>query len=184
MSTSSKKKAKRAKSAAKQGISKSTKKKATKKKTVSERRKFPAEQGKSKKAKKKTTSKKTTIESKVGYKNPPKEHQFPPGQSGNPKGPPIHRVNLWPLFCGLMNLTDAELDKLDPKKMTQAQHSALRLVEDMKAGKYSGSQRLARHVFDREEGRPVEHVVIEPGDILTDEECDQIRQAILSNNAN
>jgi hypothetical protein len=65
--------------------------------------------------------------------------------------------------------------------MTQVQHTALRLVEDMKAGKYSGSQHLARHVFDREEGRPVEHVVIEPGDILSDEECEEIRRSILKN---
>jgi hypothetical protein len=80
-----------------------------------------------------------------------------------------------------MLMTDAQLKRLVKKKMTQVQHTALRLVEDMKAGKYSGSNRLARHVFDREEGRPVEHVVIEPGDVLTDDECEEIRQAILKN---
>jgi len=80
-----------------------------------------------------------------------------------------------------MLMTDSQLKRLVQKNMTQVQHTALSLVRDMKAGKYSGSQRLARHVFDREEGRPVEHLVIEPGDILTDEECDEIRETILKN---
>jgi hypothetical protein len=121
-------------------------------------------------------------ENKVGYKNPPKEYQFPPGQSGNPNGPPVHRIHLWSWFCKFMNLTDTELAKLDRPKLTQAQQTALKLTEDLKDGKYSGSQRLARHVFDREEGKPIEHVVIEQGDILTDEECEEIRET-LENNA-
>jgi len=154
---------------------------AKKKKT----KKIPAKQRICKSSKKKSASKtkKNTRkkESKVGYKNPPKEHQFPPGQSGNPNGPPVHRIHLWSWFCQFMLMTDAQLKRLVKKKMTQVQHTALRLVEDMKAGKYSGSNRLARHVFDREEGRPVEHLVIEPGDILTDEECEEIRQSIIKN---
>ena len=51
----------------------------------------------------------------------------------------------------------------------------------MKAGKHSGSERLARHVFDREEGKAVEHLVIENENTLTDEECEQIREALLKN---
>jgi hypothetical protein len=45
--------------------------------------------------------------------------------------------------------------------LTQAQQTALKLVEDAKAGKYSGSERLARHVFDREEGKAKQKVAIE-----------------------
>jgi len=147
------------------------------------KKKIPVRQGKSKtKAKQSSRSKnrkKTKrAKSKGGYKKPPKEHQFKPGQSGNPKGPPVHRVNLWPLFCGYMLLTDAEIGKLVLSKLSQAQQAALKLVENLKEGKYSGSQRLARHVFDREEGRPVEHLVIEQEDILTDEECEQIRETL------
>lgn len=118
---------------------------------------------------------------RVGNKKPPKEHQFKPGQSGNPKGAPIHRINLWPLFCGFMSMTDVELAKLDRSKLTQAQQTALRLVENAKDGKYSGSERLARHVFDREEGKAVEHLIIENENTLTDEECEQIRQELLKN---
>jgi hypothetical protein len=82
------KKKKRVKIPAKQGICKSSKKKSTKKKAA-----------------KKTKPKKNIqkdAESKVGYKNPPKNHQFPPGQSGNPGGPPTHRIHLWSWFCKFM----------------------------------------------------------------------------------
>lgn len=44
---------------------------------------------KSKKNNKKRINKQSKKQSsKVGYCNPPKEHQFKPGQSGNPKGRP------------------------------------------------------------------------------------------------
>jgi hypothetical protein len=121
--------------------------------------------------------------SEVGYKKPPKEHQFKPGESGNPKGPPVRRTQLWPYFCKYMAMTDAELEKLDRDKLTQAQQTALAIVENAKAGKYSGSERLARHVFDREEGKAVEHLIVENENTLTDEECAEIRE-LLAKNAN
>ena len=77
-----------------------------------------------------------------------------------------------------MALTDAELEKLDRDKLTQAQQTALRLVENAKAGKYSGSERLARHVFDREEGRAVKRLVIEKDRVLSHEECENIREIL------
>ena len=119
----------------------------------------------------------------VGNKKPPKECQFKPGQSGNPNGAPVHRTNLWPLFCRYMALTDTELAKLDRSRLTQAQQTALKLVENAKKGKYSGSEHLARHVFDREEGKAVEHLVIENENTLTDEECEQIREELLESHA-
>ncbi|MFC1633567.1 hypothetical protein ACFL5Z_01885 [Planctomycetota bacterium] len=120
-------------------------------------------------------------EYKVGNKKPPKEHQFKPGESGNPNGPPVRRTQLWVWFCKYMTLNDTELGKLDIKTLTQAQQTALKLVKNIKAGKYSGSERLARHVFDREEGKAVEHLVIENENTLTDEECEQIREELLKN---
>jgi hypothetical protein len=131
-----------------------------------------------------TKSKKVPTEqrkSKVGYKNPPEEHQFKPGESGNPKGPPVRRTNLWIWFCKYMMMTDAKLTKLNHSKLTQAQQAALKLVENAKDGNSSGSERLARHVFDREEGKAVEHLVIENDNTLTDEECEQIRKELLKN---
>lgn len=135
-----------------------------------------------KKTKKVAAAQRTSHE--VGYKHPPKECQWPPGQSGNPKGAPVHRINLWPLLCRYMNLTDAELEKIDRTRLTQAQQTALKLVEDIKAGKYSGSQRLARHIFDREEGKPVEHIIVGNEQVLTDAECKEVRDILLKNNAN
>lgn len=119
-------------------------KKVVKKKNT-KRKKIPAKQGKS----------------DVGYKKPPMETKFKPGQSGNPEGPPKRRTQLWVYFCGYMQMTDSQIAKLDRKKLNQAQQTALRLVENAKNGKYSGSEHLARHVFDREEGKAVEHLVIE-----------------------
>ena len=100
--------------------------------------KIPAKQGKA--------------EYEVGYCKPPQEHQFKPGQSGNPKGPPVKRTQLWVYFCQYMSMTDAEIDRLDRRKLTQAQQTALKLVENAKDGK-AGSQRLALAIFDREEGK-------------------------------
>lgn len=139
-----------------------------------------AEKPKKKKAKHKKIAVKQG-KSKVGYKKPPKEHQFPPGESGNPNGPPKRRTQLWVWFCKYMEMNDAELKKLKPEKLTQAQQSALKLVENMKNGKDSGSERLARHVFDREEGKAVEHIIIGNEDVLSDSECDEIREELLKN---
>ncbi|UCC97176.1 MAG: hypothetical protein JSW66_15180 [Phycisphaerales bacterium] len=119
----------------------------------------------------------------VGDKKPPKEHQFKPGESGNPKGPPKHRTQLWTYFCKYMALTDTELAKLDRKKLTQAQQTALKLVKNAKAGQYSGSERLARYAIDREEGKAVEHLIIDNENVLTDQECEQIREELLKHHA-
>jgi len=121
--------------------------------------------------------------SDVGYKKPPREHCFKPGQSGNPKGPPPRRTQLWTYFCRYMALTDDKLAKLDRSKLNQAQQTALKLVENAKNGAGSGSERLARHVFDREEGKAVERLIVENENTLTDEECAEIRE-LLANNAN
>jgi hypothetical protein len=115
---------------------------------------------------------------KVGYKKPPKETQFKPGQSGNPAGPPKRRIQLWVYFCRYMNMTDAEIKKLDRKKLTQSQQATLKLVEDATKGKYTGSERLAWHVFDREEGKTVEHLVIGNENTLSEQECEEIRELL------
>ncbi len=117
----------------------------------------------------------------VGNKKPPKEHRFKPGESGNPNGPPVRRTNLWVWLCKYMALDDRKLAKLNRAKLTQAQQTALRLVENMKDGKYSGSERLARYMIDREEGKAVEHLIVENENTLSDEECEGIREVLLKN---
>ena len=138
-----------------------------KSKKMTSSREIPAEQGKK----------------DVGYKKPPKEHQFKPGESGNPKGPPIRSTNRWVWFCKYMTSPDAELEKLDRDKLTQAQQTALKLVENAKDGKGSGSQRLALAVFDREEGKAAEHLHITSENELTEDECEEIRKMLLKNHA-
>jgi len=123
-------------------------------------------------------------QSSVGYKCPPEEHKFQPGQSGNPNGPPKRRTHLWVWICKYMDMTDAQLQKLKQDKLTQAQQSALRIVENMKSGKGCGSERLARYIVDREEGKAAEHLIIDRDNDLTDEECEQLRGLILRNHAN
>ena len=120
-------------------------------------------------------------EYEVGNKKPPKEHQFPPGESGNPNGPPKRKTQLWVWFCKYMEMTDAEIKKLKPEKLTQAQQTALKLVENAKDGKYSGSERLARYAIDRDEGKIAEHIILGNDDTLTDDECDEIRDLLKKN---
>jgi len=118
---------------------------------------------------------------KPSYGKPPVEHQFKPGQSGNPKGPPKHRTNLWVWYCKYMNMTQAQLDKLDRTKLTAAQRTALTLVENAVSGEGSGAERMARYVVDREEGKAVEHLIIGDDNNLTDAECEELRNLIRGN---
>jgi hypothetical protein len=81
--------------------------------TMSKKRSNPAKQG----------------ESEVGPGKPPKEHQFQPGQSGNPAGPPKRRTQLWVYINKFMEMTDAQLKRQHGKKLTAAQQIALKLVD-------------------------------------------------------
>ena len=115
----------------------------------------------------------------VGYKKPPKEYQFKPGQSGNPAGNVKNRTHLWRYFCRYMAMTPAEIKAIDRDKLTLSQAMALKIAENGMRGKYSGSERLARHVFDREEGKPTEYLVVGGNDnAMTDEKCEEIRKLL------
>jgi len=114
----------------------------------------------------------------VGHCKPPVEYQFQPGISGNPKGAPKSRTQLWTYICTYMAMTDAEIKKLKREEMTQVQQSALKLVRQAKAGKYCGSERLARYIVDREEGKATEHLIIDQDNDLSDEECEEIRAVL------
>jgi hypothetical protein len=87
----------------------------------------------------------------VGPGCPPKEHEFKPGQSGNPAGSPKPRTNLYKHFSKYAAMTDAELAELDLESLTQSEKAALKLVRDMAAGRHTGAEGLARYIVDREE---------------------------------
>ena len=78
----------------------------------------------------------------VGYCQPPEDSQFKPGQSGNPKGSPKARTNLWKFINRFMAMTDDELAKVDRETLTQAQKVALKLVERAAQGNGCDSERL------------------------------------------
>ena len=115
---------------------------------------------------------------KVGPGKPPREYQWKPGQSGNPNGPKIRRTNLWLYINEYMATTEAELAKVNRSKLTQAQQLALRLVESAKRGDGCKSERLARYCIDRDEGKAVEHLIVDNANLLTDHECDDIRRML------
>ena len=109
---------------------------------------------------------------------PPEEHQFKPGQSGNPAGPPKRRTQLWVYINQFMAMTDAELAKVERPALTQAQKFALKLVKRATQGKECGSERLARYCVDRDEGKASEHLTIDKDNELSDDECEEIREVL------
>ena len=63
-----------------------------------------------------------------------------------------------------------------------AEKGEIAVVENAKEGKYTGSERLARHVFNREEGKPTEYLVVGGNEnALSDDECDEIRDLLRKN---
>lgn len=73
----------------------------------------------------------------VGYKRPPREHQFKPGQSGNPKGRSKKNNNFAEDVLEEMSemITVQENGKL--KKITKKRALAKRLIADSLSGKVS-----------------------------------------------
>lgn len=116
--------------------------------------------------------------SEVGYGKPPEQHQYKPGESGNPAGPPIHRTQLWTYFCEYMGMTDSQLEKVKAKKLSQSQQTAIVLVENIKVGKFSGSGKLMRYVVDRELGKAQESIKITGVEPLSGDECEAIRKVL------
>jgi hypothetical protein len=129
--------------------------------------------------KKKHTDKQRDYE--VGNKKPPKEHQWKPGESGNPAGPPKAKTQLHRYICIYLDMTDAELNKIVKTALTQAQRAAMKLVRALKSGKGIKSENFTRYLIDRDLGKPQENVKVTGDTPLTDAECDDIRKKLLKN---
>jgi len=120
---------------------------------------------------------------KVGPGCPPKEYQFKSGESGNPKGNVKHRTHLWEYFTKYMAMTADKREKIDRTRLTAAQETALMMVEKAVTGEGCRTEHLARYIIDREEGKAVEHLIIDDGADLSDEECEELRKLIQGDHA-
>ena len=76
---------------------------------------------------------------------------FKPGQSGNPKGTPPSRTNLWRYICEYMEMTPEKLQRvaLKSSELTMARRAALVTVQKMGAGEWT---RL-KEMIERSEGK-------------------------------
>jgi hypothetical protein len=158
-------------------------KKTTQKKATKKVAKKPVPR---KPARKKTTKKSPAKQGKprkstaVGRGRPPVEHQFQPGQSGNPAGPPKARSNLWRHFCKWLEMTPDELKTEKRRRdLTMSERAALKQAEQLVRKGLAGTAWLAtREAWSRDEGKPTEHVHVTGEHVLSDEECDEIRKAM------
>ena len=116
----------------------------------------------------------------VGPGRPPVEHQFQPGESGNPAGAPRARTNLWPRLCEFEGMSEAQVktvqnDKTEPLARRTAAKHALQLF---KKGIGGTGIIATKAIWDRDEGKATEHVRYEREEALTPEECEEIRQQL------
>lgn len=116
----------------------------------------------------------------VGYKRPPAEHRFQPGESGNPAGPPRRKTRLWDYLCRWLELTPAELKRAKRgKELTVAQKTAIKHAEQLMRKGITGTAWLAvKEIWNRDEGKPMEHVRYEHEQALSHAECEQIREVM------
>ncbi|HPD32161.1 MAG TPA: hypothetical protein PLL20_19380 [Phycisphaerae bacterium] len=116
----------------------------------------------------------------VGYGKPPVEHQFAPGVSGNPAGTPPARANLWRHICKFLEAGEDEARRVqgDKSESLARRIAAKQALQLLKKGLVGVALQATMRMWDRDEGRPVAHVVMESPDVLTAEECEEIRQAM------
>ena len=94
---------------------------------------------------------------KVGYKNPPVETRFKPGQSGNPGGNYKNTPKISNAYNRLLAMPPDEFKKFKPSNM--AEEIAFRQMRA--ASKVDCSLPAAREITDRTEGKARQNMVIE-----------------------
>lgn len=79
----------------------------------------------------------------VGYKRPPKQHQFQPGRSGNPRGRPRGAKGLRQILHGEFSQRMQIMEGTKPLKVSKLQLIVKRELEKAMAG----NQRAIEHVI-------------------------------------
>lgn len=89
-----------------------------------------------------TNDRENKKEYEVGYKRPPREYQFKPGQSGNPKGRPKKNKSFVEDIKDEMNELIQIQEQGKIKKITKQLALVKRLITDALSGKASASKLL------------------------------------------
>ena len=99
---------------------------------------------------------------------PPKEHQFKPGQSGNPAGRPDGSKNLSTI---LRDMLEEEIDvKVDDTGRKERRKFSELIIRKLIKRASDGDPRAIKEIFDRIEGRAKQSVdVTTDGKPLNDE---------------
>ena len=107
---------------------------------------------------------------KVGYKNPPTETRFKPGQSGNPGGLPKGTPKMSVAYMKLLALSPDELKSFKPKNV--AEEIALKQVRA--ACKSSKALASVKEITDRTEGKVPQRVEVKEDNVDAYEEAFRI----------
>lgn len=93
----------------------------------------------------------------VGPGKPPVEHQFKPGQSGNPAGKKKGTKNLSTI---LRELVECEMDVIDPftKKTEKKKVSEILMLKLVKKGMNDEDLASIKEIFDRLEGKAAQRI--------------------------
>ena len=112
-------------------------------------------------------------ERKVGYKNPPVESRFKPGQSGNPSGRPKKKLTPMEAFFAELDKPIVVKEGGKKRRMTREQALLMKTYSDAMAGDPS-SRRIVYSIIER---RSTSAAAAAPVDLSADDEA--ILQAFL-----
>jgi hypothetical protein len=106
----------------------------------------------------------------VGYGSPPREHQFRPGRSGNPRGRPKGAKSEATILRGLLNRKVDIRDGGTTRKITVLEAILLRFTQEaLKGDTKSAAFMLNRHAGMRaEESQPNDDVNDDDRNVLED----------------